>query len=366
MSMVLARGSWQPGWDVTYCLEITERDPGSSKVISACCKLCKYFGREEGDTASRKRARTQKLQHYSAPFRPANFVTHNKSQHEAHWQRYSEASAVERKSFFEDTISRANTLHAHLDLDGDVIKYRMASKTVEVVVGELMFRPEDEILAAELDGNDVDDLNEAALVLKVAKLKRNAMKLFSEQEDGSYSVTIKNALRFRLAIDHVSSGLSFRQTAKVIDQTHRHTKIAKLAGLSDYMVDQFVRVLVGASIQKIADVMARSDVWAFSIAFDGSTHRGTSFFDVRVRIGVNCLLYNLHLVALPMFDRHTADNQVAMLVTLLDAVLPEWRDKLLGVSTDGERTNTGHINGVVTQLDAMATFNVCSFLIHSL
>jgi hypothetical protein len=35
-----------------------------------------------------------------------------------------------------------------------------------------------------------------------------------------------------------------------------------------------------------------------------------------------------------------------------------WRDKLIGVTTDGERTNMGQISGVQMQLDNLATHDV--------
>jgi hypothetical protein len=68
-------------------------------------------------------------------------------------------------------------------------------------------------------------------------------------------VTIKNFLRFDLAIRHVSVGLSFRQTSKVIKQHRSATKNTKLNGLNDHMVGQFVRVLLAVSLQIISDVL---------------------------------------------------------------------------------------------------------------
>jgi hypothetical protein len=50
-----------------------------------------------------------------------------------------------------------------------------------------------------------------------SKDKVNAMKLFVKQSDESmYKVTIKNVTHFELAMDHVSTGMSFRQTAATI------------------------------------------------------------------------------------------------------------------------------------------------------
>jgi hypothetical protein len=74
------------------------------------------------------------------------------------------------------------------------------------------------------------------------------MKLFKPQEDGSYLVTIKNLLWFDLAIRHIYVGLSFWQTSKVIKQHRLATKNAKLNGLNDHMVGQFVRILLAVSL----------------------------------------------------------------------------------------------------------------------
>ncbi|RHZ28071.1 hypothetical protein DYB37_002647 [Aphanomyces astaci] len=103
---------------------------------------------------------------------------------------------------------------------------------------------------------------------------------------------------------------------------------------------------------------AASKVWAFSLAGDGSIHRGQSFFDLRLRLYWHGRLLNLHLVALPMFDRHTAENMFNMIVKLLDALFPKWRAKLIGVSSDGENTMTGRHRGLVTMLVAAAEYNI--------
>jgi len=100
------------------------------------------------------------------------------------------------------------------------------------------------------------------------------------------------------------------------------------------------------TLQKIAFLLQHEDVWAFSLSFDGSKHRGTTFFDVRIRIALGGLLFNLHLIAIPHFGRHTADNQIKMLTTLLRALYTRWHQKLLNVATNGEKTNMGHINGI--------------------
>jgi hypothetical protein len=273
-----------------------------------------------------------------------------------------------KQSFFETDAPAAAT---------DDTVYHISKAIVDVVIGQLLFNADDEAVEQGATAPVLPFTSETAprqptlwpTALPVlgsrrapptpAQLKQNALKLFRPNSpDGDYTVTIANSLRFELAVQYVALGMSFRQVARAIGETQRLTKLAKLRGLTASMVGQYARVLVGSGLQKLADILQRDDVWSFALAFDGSMHRETSYFDVRVRLAISGVLCNLHLVVLPQFDRHTANNQVQLLVTLMDAVIPCWREKLIGISTDGENTNTGRLRGVVTQLVAMAKYPV--------
>jgi hypothetical protein len=136
------------------------------------------------------------------------------------------------------------------------------------------------------------------------------------------------------------------------------TKTTKLTGLNDSIVGQYTRVLVAVALQQIAVILDDESVWAMSLAGDGSTHRGQSFFDLRVRACYCGELVNLHLAAIPMFDRHSAVNIFNLIVKFMDALYNKWRAKLIGVSTDGENTMTGRHAGVVTRLVDCADHDV--------
>jgi len=69
-----------------------------------------------------------------------------------------------------------------------------------------------------------------------------------------------------------------------------------------------------------------------------------------VRVCYRGVLLNLHLVAIPQFDRHTALNMFNMLVKFLDALYGLWRRKLINVGTDSELTMVGRFNGLVTRM----------------
>jgi hypothetical protein len=88
----------------------------------------------------------------------------------------------------------------------------------------------------------------------------------------------------------------------VIEQHYSATKNAKLSGLNDHMVGQFVYVLLAVSLQIISDVLMDPTVWAFSLATDASTHLGVLLLDQRICVCVKGVLYNLHLVLVPFFE----------------------------------------------------------------
>lgn len=184
------------------------------------------------------------------------------------------------------------------------------------------------------------------------------MKLFELQKDGTYKTTINNAMRYNLVLDFVSVGMSFRMAAKAVEHAKKRTHVSKLTGLNSYIVGQYIRVYVAHSPQQIGALLKDDSAWAFSLAFDGSTHRGQSFFDIRCRVMSGGKLFNLHMVALPLFERHTAENLFNTIVKFLDALYADWRSKLLSVATDGENTMTGHRSGVVTRLEQEAEHEV--------
>ncbi|CAK9873717.1 unnamed protein product [Sphagnum jensenii] len=185
------------------------------------------------------------------------------------------------------------------------------------------------------------------------------MKLFCKKDDALvYIVTIKDCLRFDLAMDYVDIGLSFRQTAAAIQKAKDRTKMAKLIGLNDCIVGQYMRVLVVVVLQQIALILDDESVWAMSLAGDRSTHHGQSFFDLRLRVCYRDNLVNLHFVALPMFERHSDMNIFNLITKFMDALYSKWRSKMIGVLTDGENTMIGRHVGVVTRLVACADNNV--------
>ena len=108
----------------------------------------------------------------------------------------------------------------------------------------------------------------------------------------------------------------------------------------------------------ISQILNSPRTWAFSLVNYSSTHYGYSYFDNRVRIHHNGDIFNLHILAIPMFERHTADNMYNLISGVLDVICPTWRSKILGVGSDGATANAGCIQGVVTQLEQQAEHQI--------
>ena len=101
-------------------------------------------------------------------------------------------------------------------------------------------------------------------IAKKSSEKAHAMNLFvKESEAEKYVITIKNVMRYELALDLLRSGMSFRQAAMAIKHAKRRTQTLRLAGTNNLMVGQFIRALVASNLQRIADFMGDASVWAF-------------------------------------------------------------------------------------------------------
>ncbi|KAH9536202.1 hypothetical protein CY35_17G095900 [Sphagnum magellanicum] len=239
----------KPTYKQKLGLRVTNRDVKTSAVIEAVCLFCKYFGRQI-DMANRKRAVGVTNQTYGLDFRADVMTKHMESQHHEKWSEYQALSLSEQFKFFNGIVSRNNMLHRYIEIDDDELTLKISNVVVDTIIGELLFRPEDEMIMT------------------------------------------------------------------VIGHTRDVMSIGKLSVVSDHLVGKYVRVFVGVALTKIGVLLSSDDVWAFSIAFDGSTHHSTAFFDVRIRIFVKGILYNFQLIV--NYVNHQADLIVQAIVELID------------------------------------------------
>ena len=151
-----------------------------------------------------------------------------------------------------------------MDLTSDTIEYTIKAPIVQMIIGELFFNTV--AIEAHSDDEAEEEVESAALhrIAKLAKQKKHAMLLFKPAElaaegEASYTVTIKNPMRYHLVINHVGAGISFKQTDLAIVHAKNRAQLPKLAGINELIVGKFFRVQVAVALQRIADMLSNDD-----------------------------------------------------------------------------------------------------------
>ncbi|CAK9863251.1 unnamed protein product [Sphagnum jensenii] len=123
-------------------------------------------------------------------------------------------------------------MHMYIDTNQDAIRFTILLPIVNVIIKELFYCNDNQILASidEVDDEDEEDhhMNLERIRKKAEKkipLKRNVMKLFKLDEDNEmYTIDILNSTCFFLTIDYVKCGMSFRHIATMIRHAKDHIK----------------------------------------------------------------------------------------------------------------------------------------------
>jgi hypothetical protein len=194
--------------------------------------------------------------------------------------------------FFE--TMKSVSIECFIRTNGDILKFIVDSKIVENIVAQLFF----------CLNNDLDALSMEKSMAFFKKVPNTTT---------SYYIIEKNVKRFELALDHTSIGLSFRQMSAIIDQHKKAFGNAKLVGLNNHIVSQYVRVGVAINFQRISDILSSPRVWSFALVANSSMHRFVSNLDIRIP----CLSQWLPREFAPdrnaLLDRHTTKNITAMI-----------------------------------------------------
>jgi hypothetical protein len=180
--------------------------------------FCIYEGRDSvvvDGSSTRKHKSRNDIKYFLKPFLPHKYRSHHNGQHAESWVLYKVAAKKDKQYFFDNKIKVANTLHRYMDLDSDTLTFMINANIVNTIIGDMFFRDNEVVV----NNDDADDDMVGVTARKAAKKfkeKTNTMKLFiinevDEDEDDpySYTVTIKNIMRFNLVMDHVKSGMSF-------------------------------------------------------------------------------------------------------------------------------------------------------------
>jgi hypothetical protein len=140
--------------------------------------------------------------------------------------------------------------------------------------------------------------------------------------------TVKQIMAFKLSIDYVARGLSFRHAANILTHTAMRTGLHMYRGVRKEDVARFVRAIVGINLDKISSLLRSNEAWALN----GATVEGQPFLDVRVRLCVRGEVENILLVAIPLQYSHTGLEMARMVEkTMLEVGGECCRENLIGI-----------------------------------
>ena len=325
---------------IEYGLKVCERDASTSVVVSVSCQFCVHFGREAKIGAKRKA--TTNVQYFRSPFRADMYSRHMAAQHSVHWETYSALTKTQKTVFFDENapVVHRTTIKSHFGGAQAAVHYFVNRDVVDVIIGDMLFHPD--------DSND-EVTKERALANFENVIEPAEDEQDSDLQTDGYRVILKNPAQFQLVVDYISVGASFRMASRILQMTGDRTGLASIGSANEGKVTAYIRIACALNLQKISEVMGSS--WTFSLAMDMSTHMETSYLDIRVRLFTGGAIHNFHLIAIPMFSRHTGEEIFVHAAKALDVICPNWRDILVSVSTDGERKMTGRVQGVGTRFE---------------
>lgn len=342
---------------VAYGLEKTEVDKTTSQIIGVRCMFCVCFGNESSTDSKRKRKATENTMYWKDTgngIRSDRFLSHHRTAHPEAFAKYQALNEAEKKAFFEDNAPVKSTLWEYVVGKKDRVVFQIQRDIVEVIIGQLLYDCE-----GDGDGDGDEDKSIAAsqeralqCFMKISNVSESGDEDTKDDDDdddaGSYIASIKNPKQFQLVIGLLGTGASFRAVVQSIKCMIETLETSLVHSVSEKDVQRFARIACAVSLNKIRDIL--DHVWCFSVALDMSNHQSTGYFDIRVRVFVAGKLHNLHVMALPVFTRHTALNLFRAFQRLFDVLCPAWRDKILSCSTDGENKMTGKQNGFLKLL----------------
>jgi hypothetical protein len=196
---------------------------------------------------------------------------------------------------------------------------------------------------------DADDLTSASRARAIFEEVHN----FDGEPISSYNIRINNFDQLRYVQRLLGCGLSFVQCAKVVLASREElSQAAKIGCASENDVARITRITYALSLKMLSEIMCAS--WAYSVGLDVSTNSfGVSMLDFRICIPMNGDIHNFHMLSVPMFAEHSEEEMFKLLSDSLSALDPNWKMKIVGITTDGAASMTGVGKRIVYRIQAV-------------
>ncbi|RLN02526.1 hypothetical protein BBO99_00002963 [Phytophthora kernoviae] len=117
---------------------------------------------------------------------------------------------------------------------------------------------------------------------------------------------------------------------------------------------EYVRLIIAVSLNVTSRLLR--ECWAFSLELRASMQHAPvrSYLEFRVKVYSGGTMHNLHLLSIPGFESKCKIMMYETLDRVLSAVLPNWRQRLLGVATDGDAQMPSRVLDIIARLQQEA------------
>lgn len=121
---------------------------------------------------------------------------------------------------------------------------------------------------------------------------------------------------------------------------------------------EFVRLIIAASLSVTARLLR--GCWAFSLVLKASMEHAPvrSYLEFRVKVYGGGVMHNVHLLSIPCYEGKCKMMMYSTLERVLSVVLPNWRQRLIGVATDGDAQMPARVLDIVARLQQEAAIPV--------
>lgn len=208
---------------------------------------------------------------------------------------------------------------------------------VSVIVSKMMWSPE-----------DIERQRNANMMKCFGGVANNSRELQGYGGLDRYRVVIKNQLQFFLVFYYLRVGQSFLQAAHVFLTCKECSGLVILGLCSDGTIEKYACIASTFNLQNMYKLL--NEAQTFAISMKMSTLMSTFSLDILVRLHLTGSgIFNVHILAVLDYERHTAEVILDTAGWTLDVLCPSLRDTIIGNWIAGEKETKGRVSGVETQ-----------------
>ena len=187
---------------------------------------------------------------------------------------------------------------------------------------------------------DMDGITQARLLASFVPTLYSSEDAADAGNVSRYVIIVRNTKHFQFVAQYLADGLSFSQVAQMMLGTKELLGIGRIGSCYEGIVSHYACFICSMNLQCIVKLLRKC--WAFSVAINMATHMATAYCYVRISICHKSTVHDFHLLSIPVHDRYTGDIIFNTFAKAMGALYSDWREMIIGASSDGEKKMMGN------------------------